>query len=101
MRSWSEVMCYWLADYYVTATVVLLAAIAAMGVLKQPARRLTVAWSALGGLAALAVLAAVPNWPRAGWPWRVENQAGVGTGLPSDFVSPFDLFLSLSDFLAA
>jgi len=34
-------------------------------------------------------------------PWRVENQAAVRTGLPSDFVSLFDLFVSLSDFLAA
>jgi len=39
--------------------------------------------------------------PHPPWPWRVENQAAVRTGLPSDFVSLFDLFVSLSDFLAA
>jgi len=38
---------------------------------------------------------------RGGRAWRVENQAAVRTGLPSDFVSLFDLFVSLSDFLAA
>jgi hypothetical protein len=36
-----------------------------------------------------------------GWPWRVENQAAVRLGFPSDFVSLFELFVSLRDFLAA
>jgi len=42
-----------------------------------------------------------PPLVKGGQGWRVENQAAVRTGLPSDFVSLFDLFVSLSDFLAA
>ena len=60
----------WLADYYALATIVLLAVGVALARLRQPARRLSVAWSALGGLAALVILSALPSWPRAGWPSR-------------------------------
>ena len=49
-------------------TVVLLATFCIFRRLNQPARRLSVAWSALGGLAALAVVTALPTWPRISWP---------------------------------
>ena len=49
MRTWSEILCEWLVDYYAFATVVLLAAAVAHGLLRQPARRLSVAWSAVNG----------------------------------------------------
>ena len=67
MRTWSETMSDWLVDYYVLTTVVLVATVVVMGRLRQPARRLSVARSALVGLAMLAVLAALPSWPRACW----------------------------------
>ncbi len=67
MRPWTETMSDWLVDYYALATVVLVAAIGVMGRLRQPARRLSVARSAVVGLAMLAVLAALPGWPRATW----------------------------------
>ena len=67
MRPWTELLCDWLVDYYALATVVLLAAIGVMGRLRQPARRLLVARSAVVGLAALAILATLPGWPRASW----------------------------------
>jgi WD40 repeat protein len=67
MRTWSVTTCDWLVDYYVLATVVLVAAIVIMGRLRQPVRRLSVARSAFFGLAMLAVLAALPGWPRACW----------------------------------
>ncbi len=60
----------WLVDYYALATVILVAAVVVMGRLRQPARRLTVARSAVVGLAMLAVLAALPGWPRACWRGR-------------------------------
>lgn len=55
---------YWLADYYALATCVLLAVGLALLGLRQPARRLTVSWSALGGLLALLIFGLVPFWPR-------------------------------------
>ena len=67
MRTWSETMSDWLVDYYALATVVLVAAVVVMGRLRQPARRLSVARSAVVGLAMLAVLVALPGWPRASW----------------------------------
>jgi hypothetical protein len=75
MRPWTETMSDWLVDYYALTTVVLVAAVVVMGRLRQPARRLSVARSAVVGLAMLAVLAALPGWPRAGWrsrPGRTE-----------------------------
>ena len=65
MRHWSETLSDWLVDYYALATVVLVAAVVVMGRLRQPVRRLFVARSAALGLAILAVVAALPGWPRA------------------------------------
>jgi BlaR1 peptidase M56 len=70
MRPWTETMSDWLVDDYALSTVVLVAAVVVMGRLRQPARRLTVARSAVVGLAMLAVLAALPGWPRASWRGR-------------------------------
>jgi protocatechuate 3,4-dioxygenase beta subunit len=60
-------MSDWLVDYYALTTVVLVAAVVVIGRLRQPARRLTIARSAVVALAMLAVLAALPGWPRASW----------------------------------
>ena len=94
MNPWSEAVWGWLADYYALATVVLLATVAALGLLRQPGRRLSVARSAVGGLAALAVLAALPGWPRVSWPslrpaatGPIDHRRGRGAG-PSDRDSP-------------
>jgi BlaR1 peptidase M56/Carboxypeptidase regulatory-like domain len=67
MRPWSAMMSDWLVDYYALTTVILVAAVVVMGRLRQPARRLAVARSAVVGLAMLAILAALPGWPRASW----------------------------------
>jgi beta-lactamase regulating signal transducer with metallopeptidase domain len=64
MSPWSEALARWLVDYYVLATLLLAAAAAALAFVRQPARRLAVAWAALGSLALLAVLTALPGWPR-------------------------------------
>ncbi len=70
MRPWSETMSDWLVDYYALTTVVLVGVVVVMGRLRQPVRRLSVARSAFVGLAMLAVLAALPGWPRASWRGR-------------------------------
>jgi WD40 repeat protein len=67
MRPWSETIGDWLVDYYALTTLVLVGAFVVMGRLRQPVRRLSVARSAIVGLAMLAVLAALPGWPRACW----------------------------------
>ncbi len=70
MRPWSETMSDWLVDYYALTTLVLIGAFVVMGRLRQPVRRLSVARSAVVGLAMLAILAALPGWPRACWRGR-------------------------------
>jgi hypothetical protein len=75
MRPWSETVCDWLLDDYALTTVVLVAAVTAMVWLRQPARRMLVARSSVVGLAMLAILAALPGWPRASWhirPARIQ-----------------------------
>ncbi|WP_422928824.1 M56 family metallopeptidase [Singulisphaera sp. PoT] len=67
MRPWSGTINDWLVDYYALATVVLLAAVVVMARMRQPARRLAIARSTVLGLAMLAILAALPGWPRASW----------------------------------
>jgi hypothetical protein len=64
MRPWTEALYGWLADYYALTTVVLVAGVAAIGWLKQPARRLLVGRSCVVGLVMLAILPALPGWPR-------------------------------------
>jgi beta-lactamase regulating signal transducer with metallopeptidase domain len=51
-------------DYYLWATVLLMAAIVAMRVIQQPARRVAIAWATAGGLLVLVLLATLPNWSR-------------------------------------
>jgi beta-lactamase regulating signal transducer with metallopeptidase domain len=64
MSRWPESLVLWLADYYVLATVLLAAAFACLSFVRQPARRLAVAWAALASLLVLALLTALPGWPR-------------------------------------
>jgi beta-lactamase regulating signal transducer with metallopeptidase domain len=74
-----DAIAYWLIDFYALATVVFLATLAIFRKLNQPARRLSAAWSVLCGLAALAVVTAVPSWPRMSWPSVPARPATVGS----------------------
>jgi beta-lactamase regulating signal transducer with metallopeptidase domain len=64
MKSSFDAIAYWLIDYYIAATVVLIVVTLAHHVISQPARRLALHWGTLVGLALLAVMSAVPGWPR-------------------------------------
>jgi len=64
---WTSHVVLWLADVYVMSSVLLLLALAAIAILRQPARRMTVARAAALGLAVLAVLTTIPGWPRQSW----------------------------------
>lgn len=52
----------WLWDYYLLATVLLVAILLVTKLLAQPARRMAIHWSTAGGLLVLAVLCAIPGW---------------------------------------
>ena len=54
----------WLVDFHLAATLLLLVVLIAMRFIKQPARRLAIAWAVVLGLPALAIAVAVPCWPR-------------------------------------
>lgn len=54
----------WLADFYLAATLLLLAACAALTLLKQPARRMAVAWGTFIALLLAAFLCGVASRPR-------------------------------------
>jgi beta-lactamase regulating signal transducer with metallopeptidase domain len=77
----------WLADLFLLSSVLLVLAFAAFAILRQPARRMTVARSTAWGLAALATLTLVPGWPRHCWRtnWRPQEPNSVS---PSPRFSP-------------
>ena len=60
----AEGLVQWLADFYLLATLLLLVGLAARRWIGQPAHRLTVAWLVAAELAVLAVVCALPSWPR-------------------------------------
>lgn len=64
MNAWALSVGLPLADFFVFATLLLLAALAAMRRITQPARRLALAWSTVLTLAGLAVFCVLPDWPR-------------------------------------
>lgn len=79
MTAFLDFVAAWLIDYFAAATVVFAGALAVRLVLRQPAARMAVAWSACVGLALLAVLTALPAWPRVGidalaWPMLAASE---------------------------
>jgi len=64
MNSWIEAVGLWLVDFYITASLLLVAVLGAMWLIRQPAHRLAVAWGATLGLLALGVICTLPAWPR-------------------------------------
>ena len=54
----------WLANYYLSATLLLVVTGLVIFCIQQPARRIAVVWIGLFGLILLAVVPSVPLWPR-------------------------------------
>src|SRR5262245_26371475 len=54
----------WLIDYALLATVVLIAAVALRWCFRDPSQRVALAWGTWLGLLLLAVVIALPQWPR-------------------------------------
>src|ERR1700678_2227148 len=64
MKSGFDAIAYWVLDYYIAATFVLIVATVAQRRIAQPARRLALHWGSRVGLALLVVLCVLPGWPR-------------------------------------
>lgn len=64
MSPWVASLAWWLADFYVLATVLLAAGLVGMLWIRQPVHRVTAAWALTLALVALGAAAAVPAWPR-------------------------------------
>lgn len=62
MNAWYDYAFAWFADYYLLATILLAVVLAASPVVRQPARRIAIAWSTAGALLLMAVLVALPGW---------------------------------------
>ncbi len=62
MNSFYDVMLTWFADYYLLSTLLLALVLLLGGMMRQPARRLALAWAAVASLVLLGALLAVPGW---------------------------------------
>lgn len=92
MNSFVEWVAYWLADFYLAATVLLAAALAAKSVCRQPAKRLAVAKAATVALALLAGLCLLPGWSLISLEWAAaDTTADVSNPPRSLEVTPAEL----------
>jgi beta-lactamase regulating signal transducer with metallopeptidase domain/protocatechuate 3,4-dioxygenase beta subunit len=64
MNSWLEFFGLWLADFYLAATILLTMAAILFTMIRQPARRMAVAWGSLLGLLVASGLCLLPSRPR-------------------------------------
>jgi beta-lactamase regulating signal transducer with metallopeptidase domain/thiol-disulfide isomerase/thioredoxin len=67
MNARLESLGWWAIDFHLAGATVLCVACVALVALRQPAQRLALAWATSGGLLLLALLAALPGWPRTSW----------------------------------
>ena len=74
----------WLGDIYLLSTFLLVLAAFFVAFLKQPARRMSAARATLAGLALVAVLSALPRWPRLAWRSPVRSEASSGASVPPE-----------------
>ncbi len=64
MTPWLDAIALWLADFYLAATILLVLAGAALCLIKQPARRMALAWGTLVSLLVAAVFCLLASRPR-------------------------------------
>ncbi len=64
MNAFLESLTAWLVDFLVLATALLIGALLLRHAFRQPTRRVALAWGTWLGVATLAVLTALPTWPR-------------------------------------
>jgi beta-lactamase regulating signal transducer with metallopeptidase domain len=90
MSPWWQTLALWLADFLLLATLLLTAAFACLAVVRQPARRLAVGWATLISLAILAVLIAIPGWPRLSL-GTLENPPQKAASIPDQALGSYRL----------
>jgi beta-lactamase regulating signal transducer with metallopeptidase domain/multidrug resistance efflux pump len=66
VNAFLESLAVWLVDFLALSTVLLAGSLLLRLVLRQPASRVALAWGTWLGVAAIALLAALPDWPRYG-----------------------------------
>ena len=64
MTPWIDAIALWMADFYLAATMLLIIACAALNLVKQPVRRMAVAWGTLISLLVAALLCQSASRPR-------------------------------------
>ncbi len=74
----------WLTDYYLLATLLLLVAFVGWRWVRQPAHRIMVAWMVMLELIVLAVVCALPSWPRVSLIATTSQQAAAELPALSD-----------------
>ena len=87
MSTWTHFIFIWLADYYALATAILLLALLAGALVRQPIKRYSVSASAVVGLIVLAILSAAPFWPRLVF---------IGKSNPATRERPIDQFATVN-----
>ncbi len=65
----TESLARWIVDFYLLATLSLALALVAARWMRQPVRRLALAWTLMIELVLLAVVCAMPGWPRVSLGW--------------------------------
>ncbi len=74
MNDFVDSFAYWLADYLLTTTVLLVAVLVAIRCCRQPVKRLAVAKAAIVAMFVLAGLCAVPDWSVVSLDWPAAKQ---------------------------
>ncbi|MCI0357269.1 MAG: hypothetical protein L0211_02135 [Planctomycetaceae bacterium] len=66
MHAFLESLTWWLVDFLVLSTALLALSLAVRVLCRQPGTRLALGWATWLGIAAIAIITALPAWPRAG-----------------------------------
>ena len=97
MNSWSKLLQWWLLDYQLVATLLLVAGLFAVRLLRQPAQRVAIGWAVSPALILLCGAILLPDWPR----WHLRQSvpptpqtatSAAITGAANDRPLPFDGF---------
>jgi len=77
MNAFVDWVAYWLADFFLAATVLLAAALVAIRCCRQPAKRLAVAKAVIVAIGVLAGLCALPGWSPISLAWTAPVEEAV------------------------
>jgi hypothetical protein len=99
VNAFLESLTLWLVDFFVLTSVLLAASLALRLIVRGPAARVTLVWGTWFGILAMAVLTALPSWPRidveqiaapGGWESNANETPPGGEPLSPVTPDPFD-----------